>query len=275
MLNSTSCKNNSAWLTQTLESLKCVGYAIVNDVLNNQEINAISNALYRVQPMIIKEVGIEKINRANEEGILRLPMKFDKTFFKLLEIPEVLSIIDNTVSSTAILHLQNGFIFPSYEQKKSSAVFQYAFHRDFPRTLGGYLASINILFTFVDLTEKCEGFYIVPGSHQKNYDLDQAYCKTNAVPISCTAGSILIFDSTTWHCGGPNYSTQNWLGVNHQFTRSYIKQQIDYVRALGDDVILSQSPRTQQLLGWYTRVVTNLEEYYRPEDERLYRKNQG
>ena len=60
-----------------------------------------------------------------------------------------------------------------------------------------------------------------------------------------------------------------------QFTRSYIKQQIHDVRVLGDAAVLAQKPRTQQLLGWYTRVVTTLDEYYRPEHECLYRKGQG
>ena len=47
------------------------------------------------------------------------------------------------------------------------------------------------------------------------------------------------------------------------------------MRALGETTILAQKPRTQQLLGWYTRVPTSLDEYYRPETERLYRKGQG
>jgi len=44
---------------------------------------------------------------------------------------------------------------------------------------------------------------------------------------------------------------------------------------LGDAKVVTQKPRTQQLLGWYSRVVTSLDEYYRPEEERLYRKGQG
>ncbi len=43
------------------------------------------------------------------------------------------------------------------------------------------------------------------------------------------------------------------LAINHQFTRSFFKQQIDYVRALGDAVVLEQPARTQQPLGWYSR----------------------
>jgi len=65
------------------------------------------------------------------------------------------------------------------------------------------------------------------------------------------------------------------LAVNHQFTRSYIKQQIDYVRALGDEAVQLQPERTRQLLGWHTRVMTSLDEYYQPPDARLYRAGQG
>ena len=86
---------------------------------------------------------------------------------------------------------------------------------------------------------------------------------------------MFVFDSTLWHAAGANISGKDRLAINHQFTRSYMKQQIDYVRALGDGAVAAQRPRTQQLLGWYTRVVTGLDEFYRPEQERLYRKGQG
>jgi ectoine hydroxylase-related dioxygenase (phytanoyl-CoA dioxygenase family) len=64
--------------------------------------------------------------------------------------------------------------------------------------------------------------------------------------------------STLWQCAGRNTSGKDRLAINHQFTRSYLKQQIDYVRALGEGVVSVLAPRTQQLL-----------------DERLYRAGQG
>jgi ectoine hydroxylase-related dioxygenase (phytanoyl-CoA dioxygenase family) len=77
------------------------------------------------------------------------------------------------------------------------------------------------------------------------------------------------------HAAGENTSGRDRLAINQQFTRSYVKQQVDYVRALGEDAVLGQRERTQQLLGWYTRVVTSLDEFYRPPEERLYRSGQG
>lgn len=63
---------------------------------------------------------------------------------------------------------------------------------------------------------------------------------------------------------GLNGSLVLWCRTLDLFTRSFVKQQIYYVRALGDGTVLAQKPRTQQLVGWYTRAVTSLDEYYHP-----------
>ncbi len=54
---------------------------------------------------------------------------------------------------------------------------------------------------------------------------------------------MIVFDSTLWHAAGANVSGSDRLAINHQFTRSFIKQQIDYVRALGEQLVLAQQPR--------------------------------
>jgi ectoine hydroxylase-related dioxygenase (phytanoyl-CoA dioxygenase family) len=146
---------------------------------------------------------------------------------------------------------------------------------DFPRVINEYLLSINVFFAIDEFTARNGGTLIVPGSHQKLNPPDQAQMPGMSLPVECPAGSMLIFDSTLWHAAGRNISGFDRLAINHQFTRSYIKQQIDYVRAIGDETILSLPPRSQQLLGYYVRVVTSLDEYYKPEGERLYKKGQG
>jgi ectoine hydroxylase-related dioxygenase (phytanoyl-CoA dioxygenase family) len=184
-------------------------------------------------------------------------------------------MVDATVSETAILHLQNGLVLPSFGPEDVPDVFQLKFHMDFPRVLNGHLMSINVFFAIDEFTEDNGGTLVVPGTHQQAIRPSEEYLRQNAVPVVCPAGSLIAFDSTLWHAAGDNGSGRDRLAINHQFTRSYVKQQVDYVRALGDDAVLAQKPRTQQLLGWYTRVVTSLDEYYRPPEERLYRSGQG
>lgn len=269
------CKANPNWLTLTLESLKHVGGAVVTGVVSGDFLRETRERMYRVQQLLLDTVGKDRLERAGELGVLRLMCKYDPFFLRYLEIPELLQVIDHTLSETATLHLQNGFILPSFPPGKRPVVFQNRFHMDFPRVLNGCLMSINTLFAVDPFTRDNGGTLVVPGTHQRSAAPAQEYLQATAVPVECPAGAMLVFDSTLWHAAGANVSGRDRLGINHQFTRSYLKQQIDYVRALGDAVVQRLAPRTQQLLGWYTRVVTSLEDYYQPEATRLYRRGQG
>lgn len=268
-------RGSESWLTETVEALRYLGCAVVPGVLEPSFLDETRAAMYRVRDAIRADVGEERLSRAGELGVLRLMLAYDPHFFSLLERPEILAIVDATVSETAILHLQNGLVLPPAGAAGSPKVFQTTFHRDFPRHLGGYLASVNIMVAIDEFTSENGGTLVVPGTHQLEERPSDEYLERNAAPVECPAGSLLVFDSTLWHAAGANRSDRDRLAINHQFTRSFLKQQVDYVRALGDGGVLARPPRTQQLLGWYTRVVTSLDEYYRPAEERLYRSGQG
>ncbi len=271
MLDATS----TAWLDATLDALRVDGFAVVTGVLPENQLERTRTAMYEVSDRIERDVGRDRLDRAGELGVLRLMMKYDEHFLRLLEVPEVLQIVDAMVSETAVLHLQNGFILPSLPTGESPDLFQLRFHRDFPRVLNGCVMSVNVMIAVDEFSESTGGTLVVPGSHQLSEPPDEDDLRRRAVSADAPPGSLLVFDSTLWHAAGENTSGADRLAINHQFTRSYLKQQIDYVRALGDDVVQRQPPRTQQLLGWYTRVPTSLDEYYRPPEERLYRAGQG
>jgi ectoine hydroxylase-related dioxygenase (phytanoyl-CoA dioxygenase family) len=269
-----SSKEDSNWLALVAEAVRHEGCAVVADVLEPELITRTRAAMYAVQAQIHHDLGTERLAAAGEIGVLRVMARYDPFFLGLLTLPEVLAIVDELVSTTAILHLQNGFILPP-EDGSAKATFQRTFHRDFPRHLHGYLASLNVMLTLDPFTARNGATVVVPGTHQRPERPAEDYLEAAATAVECPAGAMIVFDSTLWHAAGPNSSERDRVAINQQFTRSFFKQQIDYVRALGDEVVLAQTPRTQQLLGWYTRVVTSLDEYYRPPEERLYRPGQG
>jgi ectoine hydroxylase-related dioxygenase (phytanoyl-CoA dioxygenase family) len=53
-----------------------------------------------------------------------------------------------------------------------------------------------------------------------------------------------------------------------------MKQLLDYPRALGYNRVGEFEPTIQQLLGYHSRVPANLDEWYQPFSERMYKKNQ-
>lgn len=262
-------------LDAALASVRSNGFAVVESVLDADFLARTRDGMHEVQERILADIGRERLERAGELGVLRLMMRYDAHFFRFLELPAVLTIADGTVSATAIMHLQNGFILPSFAVSKQREVFQNSYHQDFPRVLNGYLASINVFFAVDHFSRENGATWVVPGSHQHDVCPSLEERTERAIPLECPAGSMIVFDSTLWHAAGANSSGNDRLAINHQFTRSWIKQQMDYVRALGGAIVATQRPRTQQLLGWYTRVVTSLDEYYRPPEQRLYRKGQG
>jgi ectoine hydroxylase-related dioxygenase (phytanoyl-CoA dioxygenase family) len=261
------------WLEKTVGSVRHIGFAVVTGILGDEQVAATRDAMYAVQEAIRNDVGEDRLQRAGEHGVLRNMVAYHEQFLRLLELPEMLAVVDEVIAPTAILHLQNGFILPSAEGETSS--FQHTFHMDFPRYMNGYLASLNVMLAIDPYTAENGGTIVAPGTHQRPERPSDAYLEAAAMPVECPSGSMIVFDSTLWHAAGQNRSGGDRLGINHQFTRSFIKQQVDYVRALGDEVVERQPPRTQQLLGWYTRVVTSLDEYYQPPERRLYRSGQG
>ena len=265
----------SNWKSVALEYLEDLGFVVVEDVMSLEFIEETRSAMYEVQRQIKLEVGAEKLRRAGELGVLRLMMKYHDHFYRFLEIPEMLSMIDATLTSTAILHVQNGFILPPFAEKSVPSVFQNNFHMDFRRVLNGYPASINAMFAIDDFGENNGATLIVPGSHQRLDAPSLEYMNAVAIPALCKAGSMIFFDSTLWHAAGPNISGRDRLAVNQQFTRAFFKQQVDYPRALGGEAITRRSDRSQQLLGWYSRVPVGLDEYYVSPEERFYRAGQG
>lgn len=265
---------DSNWLPGVLGALETQGCAVVTDALDPGEVAAIDRALRRVQRRIVDDIGIERLERAGELGVLRLMMKYDPLFLDILANPAMLAVVDATVSETAILHLQNGFVLPSFPADGTPTVFQNSFHMDFRRVLNGYLASINCMMVISPFTPASGGTLVIPGSHQRA-QAPREDMVAAAVPVECPPGSLLVFDSTLWHAAGRNVSGRDRLAINHQFVRSYMKQQMDYCRALGDETMRALPPRTQQLLGYWTRVPVTLDDYYKPSADRLYRAGQG
>jgi ectoine hydroxylase-related dioxygenase (phytanoyl-CoA dioxygenase family) len=275
-MNIVDPKKDSNWVLYVKEKIQQDGYALVENVLNDDFLNVTKEKMDLVRKLIHDEIGLERLKSAGElsGGVLRDPMYYDRHFFKLLEIPEVLSLVDNLISKTAILHLQNGLILPSFKTNTPS-VFQNKFHADIRRTLNNSLMAINIMFPIDDYSKKNGGTKIVPGTHQQKTFPTQSFIEENEITVECSKGTMIVFDSTLLHAAGKNMSGKSRYAINHIYTPSYMKQQMDIVRHLGKEVILSQNPRTQQLLGWYTRVPTNLDEFYKSPEERLYRAEQG
>src|SRR5712692_9190909 len=148
--------------------MRTQGFAAVGWVIDTDKLARIRKAMYAAQKAIVADIGEERLQRAGELGVLRLLCRYDQIFLDLLATPEILAVVDATVSPTAILHLQNGFILPSYGAGEAPKVFQNRYHMDFPRVLGGYLMSINVMLAIDEFRPDNGATIVLPGSHQQD-----------------------------------------------------------------------------------------------------------
>jgi ectoine hydroxylase-related dioxygenase (phytanoyl-CoA dioxygenase family) len=85
---------------------------------------------------------------------------------------------------------------------------------------------------------------------------------------------MIIFNANVWHSSAPNTTQNHRRAIPITVSRSFMKQLLDYPRAIGYNKMDNFSIELQQLLGYHSRVPASLNEWYQPEDKRFYKKNQ-
>lgn len=268
--------HDSTWLRTGSELLDSDGVFILENVLNPELCGQLVLAAKDAYEHIVRDIGVEKLQDAGESGVVRFPLKFRDEFAVLLCTPEVEECVSRFLSPFAICHLMNAILLQTAENVLTSTLplFQSTFHRDFPRYTGQVPLSLNSFYCLTDFDETNGSTRFKLGSHRR-FNSDAAAIGESAVSVTAGAGSVIFFDSTIWHAGGTNHTSSVRAGVNVQWTHHWIKQQIDLVRYLGTEKCEQFSPEIRQRLGFNSRVVASLREYYVPSERRLYRGGQG
>jgi hypothetical protein len=192
------------------------------------------------------------------------------SFLELLDRDHGQHLLDSYFQGPYILNTYGGLLNlpddPSYVARV---------HRD-QRTFSGDLHLMAQLLVMLDeFTEENGATFLLTGSHRRaEKPSDEMFFREAARAVG-PAGSIVVFDSNLWHAAGRNRSGRPRRALTLAFTRPFIKQQLDYPRALGYGRAESLSERLRQLLGYNARVPTSLGEWYQPADRRLYKRDQG
>ena len=191
-------------------------------------------------------------------------------FLDLLEGDHGQGLLDEYFHGPYILNTYGGLL-----NLPDNASYVGRVHRD-QRTFSGELHLMaQLLVMLDDFTEENGATYLLTGSHRlRDKPSDDVFFK-DAARATGAAGSIVMFDSNLWHAAGVNRSDRPRRALTLCFARPFIKQQLDYPRAIGYDRAESLSPALRQLLGYNARVPMSLDEWYQPPEQRMYRRDQG
>lgn len=147
-------------------------------------------------------------------------------------------------------------------------------HRDLRFYSENLPVMLNCLLFLDDFTIENGATYLLPFSHLKKDKPSDEFFFKNAIQATGKKGDLLIFDSNLWHASAPNKTNEGRRGLPITISRSFMKQLLDYPRAIGYEKMDTFSDKLQQLLGYHSRVPCSLSEWYQPDSNRFYKKNQ-
>lgn len=156
----------------------------------------------------------------------------------------------------------------------SSTSYVCNVHRDI-RTFYNIPMMLNMLVMVDDFTLDNGATWFLTGSNNKDERPSDEFFYDHADRAVGRAGDIILFDSLLWHAAGKNKSEQPRRALTLTFSRPFMKQQLDYPRLLGYDNGNNYPEDVRQVLGYNSRVPSNLDEWYQPVDKRFYKQGQG
>ena len=258
----------STELEKNIEKLDRLGYFVVPSVIEDKVISKISLKMDQIKSDQENEFGINFLKKIGDKGVLRTMFSYDKSFYDLIVNEEILKHVHSIIGEFAILHLQNGIVLENQIEHNQSK-----FHRDFPKDfIASKILSINAFIAIDEFNHQNGGTWVIPGSHKHEEMPSLEYINENKIQIKCPKGSILFFDSLLWHAGGSNFTKKPRRAINQQYTRPFIKQQIDLTKLIDINEIAGNETLTKTL-GFWSIPPSSINEY-RVDDpsKRTYRK---
>ncbi|MGD9996116.1 MAG: phytanoyl-CoA dioxygenase family protein [Ilumatobacteraceae bacterium] len=205
-----------------------------------------------------------------DDYMVHNPMMSDSRFFDLLENATIVDALDTFLGPTSILYAYTSSSMPAGGSNYSRRV-----HVDSPRVIPGYMTNLGVIVALDDFRDDNGATFFLPGSFERLDPPTEEEFFADAERVHPRRGDLVVFNARTWHYGGLNTTDEDRHAVTLNACRAYMRQRFDYPRLVGSERATSMSPTLRRILGFDVRVPTSLEEYYLPEDQRLYKANQG
>lgn len=251
-----------------LETLRTTGAALVPDVLTREE----ALALRPVLQQAIDE-DLERWRGAPgyvDQWMVHNLMVRGDGFLGLLENPVLHAYLGALLSDTCIVYAYTSSSMPPRGSNYSRRI-----HVDCPRVIPGYVTNVGVTLALDDFTEENGATEMLLQSQWRTDAPSEAEFEANAVRFFPKAGQAIFFNARTWHRGGLNRTAGPRHAVTINACRSFMRQRFDYPRLVPAEKVGRLGAVGRRFLGFDVRIPTSLDEYYVPEEQRLYKSGQG
>ena len=231
------------------------GYLNLGKLLSDEQLEAVRDKVKNLLEREGEQAGSELfeskyIRHPKEEGAERLAdlVNKDPIFDMFYTHPRVLAAVAHVVGDQLKLSSLNyRGALPGYGQQK--------LHADWHETVApGEYKVCNSIWLLDDFTEANGATRLVAGTH--NYGKlpqdeleDPLQPHPEQVLIKAPAGTVVIFNSHTWHGGTTNRTDKVRRAVHSYFCRRDQPQQIDQARYILPETRQRLSPEALKVLG--------------------------
>jgi ectoine hydroxylase-related dioxygenase (phytanoyl-CoA dioxygenase family) len=256
---------------ENIIDLHIKGYTILKGWVSEKRVDSINNKL----PKLFnehKKIREENNNGIISEGVAMNVLASDDIFIDFIQEMIDRGLIDsiekNYFKDTCILNSLTALS----NLKTESNLFYKKVHRDIRGYSGDVPILLNLLVMLDDFTAENGGTLLLPYSHLKKEEPNKKFWEENCKQMTGKAGDIVIWNSNIFHASGINKTSQIRKGLPITFSLPYYKQLLDYPRAIGYERQMEFSEKTQQILGYNSRVPSTVNEWYSSPNKRFYKK---
>jgi ectoine hydroxylase-related dioxygenase (phytanoyl-CoA dioxygenase family) len=247
--------------------MSTVGYSIIKGYYNQKEVEVLKQSLEKeidnYQPYDASERSF--LDRYHMHDLLVKDIIFSKTF----EDSRLQQLLSPLLSDFWIMYAYTSSSLPPKGDNFGSRI-----HVDSPRFIPNYITNVGVIWALDDFTLENGATYVLPGSHNCDIRPSKEIFEKHCRRLICESGDLIVFNARLWHAAGVNKTNVFRHALTLNACRPYMKQRMDWVRFIPNEIADKLNDQARRIIGYDTRIPSNLNEFFLPENERFYKPNQ-
>jgi ectoine hydroxylase-related dioxygenase (phytanoyl-CoA dioxygenase family) len=252
---------------EILRAIREQGFAVVPGLLDAETVALMRQELQRA---IDEDLAAWAGKDYPDAWMVHNVMVRHPVFARFLENPVLHAYLSPLLGDTCIV-----YAYTSSSMPPSGSNFSHRVHVDSPRVIPGYWTNVGVMVALDDYTTENGATRYLPESFERVEPPSLEEFLEASVQTFPKAGEAVVFNARTWHMGGANQSSSARHAITLNICRAYMRQRFDYPRLVGDETLAHIGETGRRFLGFNVRMPASLEQYYLPEEERLYKGGQG
>jgi ectoine hydroxylase-related dioxygenase (phytanoyl-CoA dioxygenase family) len=221
----------AADLAPLIEAIQVRGFVGLPGLLSSAEVEQFNGLMDEIYARQCAEVGGEAALQAiNDADIVRCILAYSDAYMQLAAHPVMTGLAKAMLGDNVVLLMQNGVI-----NRPDRRQFQTNWHRDlnYQHWVCSRPLAISALVCLEDFNLETGGTVFLPGSHLvEHFPSPEIVAQSEETP-DMPKGSVIFFNSMTFHRAGLNRSGRIRRAVNHVIGAPILAQQVDIPSMLG------------------------------------------